>query len=143
MSKLTTAAPPTIGPRLTALFGRRWPGRYLRKRLAGLSDEDWDGLLSSQGMTRADLFTVFRGNARHRQLMARMIAHFRVDLDHATRRCWDELKRADGVCAGCVRSKRCRDWFVWDLKNDAPRIFCPNAVRFDEMVLSASDTEPT
>ena len=115
------------------------PGSQLKKSLGSFSDEELDRVLASVGRNRRNLFTVFKGNAKHRQRMAKMIEHYRVNLDHATRYCWDALRHADEACAKCTNTKRCRNWCRWGVKNDAPRIFCPNAELFDEIALSDAE----
>lgn len=136
-------ARPTLVPRVADLLDPWSPRNQLKKRLAELSDEELDHTLASGGRNRADLFTVFEGNARHRQLLAKMIEHFGVDLDHATRNHWDALKHADGICAQCANTKRCRNWLACGSTNDAPRIFCPNAELFRDIVLTASGARLT
>lgn len=133
MLRFSTAAPTTLVPRFVDLIVRWAPGNRLRRSLADLSDEELDRLLSATGRDRGDLFTVFKGNARHRQLMALMIEHFGVDREYAVQSSWDALRYADRVCVRCANSKRCESWFSWGLRNDAPRIFCPNAELFDEI----------
>jgi hypothetical protein len=76
---------------------------------------------------------VFQGNATHRRLMAVMMRHFGLDIDDAIQNHWDALRRAERTCVRCSNVKRCRNWVVWDLHNDAPRVFCPNADLFDEI----------
>ncbi len=129
MLRLTSRCTPDLGQ----LFSHLTASHRLRKSVGQLSDEELDRLLASTGRTRRDLFTVFQGNATHRRLMALMIQHFGLDLDHAIQNHWDSLKQAERTCVRCSNVKRCRNWVVWDRRNDAPRIFCPNADFFDEI----------
>ena len=43
------------------------PGNRLNKSLVNLSDAELDRVLISVGRSRGDLFTMFKGNAKHRQ----------------------------------------------------------------------------
>ncbi len=119
------------------------PGNRLNKSLANLSDAELDRVLISVGRSRGDLFTMFKGNAKHRQRLARMIDHYEVNLDHATQNHWSALRRADEACAQCSSAKRCRSWCGWGVKNDAPRIFCPQAELFDEIARHHADLRGT
>ena len=123
----------------------RWsPTNGLNRTLASYSDAELDRALMLAGRRREDLFRTFKGNARHRQLMAHMIEHFGVDLEHAGRHFWDRLKRADGICVECPNTRRCRSWIAWGRRNDAARIFCPNAALFDELArATAGRRRPT
>jgi hypothetical protein len=133
------AAAPLRSIEFMADLAASWtPRNRLDKSLANLSDEELDRILISVGRSRGDLFTVFDGNAKHRQRLARMIEHYEVNLDHATRNHWAALRRADEACAKCSNAKRCRSWCGWGVKNDAPRIFCPHAELFDKMARTSS-----
>ena len=133
MLKLKAAAPVRSTLYMADLAARWHPGGQLKRRLANFSDEELDRVLVSAGKNRGDLFKVFKGNAKHRQRLARIIEHYKVNLDHATRNHWRALRHADEVCATCGNTKRCRSWCGWGVKNDAPRIFCPIAPLFDEI----------
>ena len=109
------------------------PRGRLGRSLATFSSKDLDRLLASLGKNRPELFTDFRGNAKHRLRLAGMLEHFGVDREHAARNHWSALKSADQVCIRCANVKRCRSWFSWGANNDAPRIFCPNADLLDEL----------
>lgn len=139
MLKFSAAAPTTLVPRFVDLLARWKPGNRLRKSLADLSDEELDRALTCAGRNRGDLFTVFKGNARHRQLMALMMQHFGVECERAVQGSWDALRRAERACIRCANVKRCQSWFSWGLKNDAPRIFCPNAELFDDLAQTGSE----
>ena len=112
------------------------------KRLTDYSDDELDDILAATGKTRAELFDAFKGNARHRQFMGLMMAHFGVDHDRATRGFWSALMSAEQMCTRCTHTKRCRSWFGWGAKNDAPRIFCPCAPLFDEIAHTTRGERP-
>lgn len=126
-------APTVLLARVADVLARYSPANGLANPLTWYSDADLDRALEHTGRHREDLFRQFRGNARHRHLMAHMIEHFGVDLEHAVRHDWDRLKHADGVCVECSTIRRCRSWIAWGRHNDAARVFCPNAALFDEL----------
>ena len=107
--------------------------RRLRQSLRHLSSDEVDRALRAAGKSRAELFTVDKGNARHRRRLAFMLHHFRVDPDFATHSCWEAVRQADHACMQCRNVRRCRSWMSWGARNDAPRIFCPNAEVLDEI----------
>jgi hypothetical protein len=113
--------------------GRKYALFRLNTRLTQFSDARLDRWTSRAGIERSDLFTVFKGNAAHRQLMARMLVHFNVEPTKACARCWQVLRGAEAVCARCPNVGRCRRWFRWGRKNHAPDVFCPNAALFREL----------
>ncbi len=125
-------------PDLGQLVSHLTASHRLKKSVGQLSDEELDRLLISTGRTRKDLFTVFRGNATHRRLMGLMIRHFGLDIDYVIQHHWDALRQAERTCVRCSNVKRCRNWIVWDLENDAPRVFCPNAALLDEIADATS-----
>ena len=142
MLRFGSAAPTTPVPRLADLIARWMPENRLGKSLAEYSDDELDNVLACAGKTRADLFAVFKGNEKHRQMLALMIEHFGVDRDYAARNCWDALRYAEQACIQCTKTKRCRSWFAWGSRNDAPRVFCPNAALLDEIARAASNSRP-
>ena len=107
--------------------------RRLRGKIADLSEQKLDRALHDLGLTRPELFTVSKRNPDHRNRMAKLLEHFRVDPERALPRYWGALKDAERVCAHCRNVKKCRAWFAWRLCRDAPRVFCPNAELFDEI----------
>ena len=112
----------------------RWnTAKPLRRRLSRSSDEALDRALAAAGLTRADLFTAFKGNARHRKRLAAMMDRLGVDHRHATAAFWSELRKADARCADCRNVRRCTRLLKWGLRDDAARVFCPNAALFDEI----------
>ena len=112
----------------------RWnTAKPLRRRLSRSSDCDLDLALAAAGMKRSDLFTPFRGNARHRKRLAAMMAHLQVDRDLAVEAFWPQLREADTHCADCPKVRRCMRLLKWGGRNDAARVFCPNAALFDEI----------
>ncbi len=119
--------------RIVILVGRKYALFRLNTRLARFSDARLDRWTSRAGIERSDLFSVFKGNAAHRQLMARMLAYFNVEPAKASVRCWQALRDAEAVCAGCPNTGRCRRWHRWGRKNHAPNVFCPNAALFREL----------
>jgi len=143
MLRFNTATPTASVSRLVDLIAHWNPGNPLGNSLADHSDDELDDILTATGKTRADLFDVFKGNARHRQFMGLMMAHFGVDRDRATRSFWKALMSAEQRCIRCAHTKRCRSWFGWGSKNDAPRIFCPCAPLFDEIARANRNAPPT
>jgi hypothetical protein len=135
-----TAAPTTTISRFVDLITRWNPGNHLGKRLADYYDDELDEILAATGKSRADLFTVFKGNTKHRQLLGKMMKHFGVNRRRATRHYWNALKMAEQTCSRCTNSTRCRSWLSWGSKNDAPRIFCPCAPLFDEIACANQNT---
>lgn len=109
--------------------------------LDDLADAELDRQLGRLCMRRGDLFTVFPGNARHRQLMARMIVAFDIEPRAAAARCWAALKAADGICARCASAARCRRWLERPSATDTPVAFCPNADLFVEIALAQSEAQ--
>ena len=129
---------PRCTPDLGRLVSHLTASHRLKRGVGQLSDEQLDRLLISTGRTRKDLFSVYRGNATHRRLVALMIRHFSLDIDYVIQNHWDALRQAERTCVRCSNVKRCRNWVVWNLQNDAPRVFCPNAALFDEFADAAS-----
>jgi len=115
---------------------RRWVLRRLSKGLSCFTDKELVDLLASAGLRRSELFTSFKGNALHRQLMGQMLTHFSVDEEKASEHHWPNLVYAERVCARCPNMGRCRRWFEWGGNNNAPNIFCPNAGLFHQMRLA-------
>jgi hypothetical protein len=115
---------------------RRWVLRRLSKGLSCFTDKELVDLLASAGLRRSELFTSFKGNALHRQLMGQMLTHFSVDDEKASEHHWPNLVYAERVCARCPNMGRCRRWFEWGGNNNAPNIFCPNAGLFHQMRLA-------
>lgn len=133
MQTLKAQGPAASLSRLASLLARIKSGRRLKRSLTHLSSDELDRVLTSIGKNRRDLFTEFRGNARHRRRLAFMLNHFGVDPDFASHSHWDALRRADENCIRCPNVRRCRSWMSWGARNDAPRVFCPNAALFDEI----------
>lgn len=115
----------------------RWnTARPLRRRLSRSSDRELDRALSAVGLRRRNLFTAFRGNARHRKRMAAMMERFGVDRGLAAEAFWPALRAADSRCADCPNVRRCVRLLKWGVRDDAARVFCPNATLFDEIALA-------
>lgn len=113
---------------------RRWNAeRRVELHLSDLNDDELGHALADAGLTRSDLPTIFGSGHRRRRLMTRMMSHFRVDPKRAALGYQAALRDAERVCANCANVKRCRRWFDWGRRNDAPRVFCPNAELFDEV----------
>lgn len=108
----------------------------LRRELSCFSDEQLERVLADAGMSQGDLAAIFKGRARNRSLMAAMMEHFGVRPKEAGLRYWGALRDAERVCAHCSSVRRCRRWLEWGARNDAPRVFCPNAPLFDEIAES-------
>jgi hypothetical protein len=102
----------------------------LNTQLSRLSDTRLNRWTARAGIERGDLFTVFKGNAAHRQLMARMLVHFNVEPTTAAVQYWQALRNAEAICTCCPNVGRCERWLRWGRKNNAPNIFCPNAALF-------------
>ncbi len=114
----------------------RWnTDKPLRRRLSRSSDQALDRALSAARMGRGDLFTPFKGNARHRKRLAAMMTRFGVDRALAAEAHWPALRQADSLCADCPNVRRCTRLLKWGLRDDAARVFCPNAALFDEIAL--------
>lgn len=115
----------------------RWQtAKPLRRRLSRSTDEDLDRALSAARMERGDLFTPFKGNARHRKRTAVMMARFDLDRAVACESFWPELREADGFCADCPNVRRCVSRLKWGLRKDQARLFCPNAALFDQIAVA-------
>ncbi len=113
---------------------RNWMAeRRLRGKIADLSEQKLGRALHDLGLTRSELFTVSKRNPDHRNRMAKLLEHFKVDLERAPPRYWGALRDSERICARCRNVKRCRAWLAWGLGKDAPRVFCPNAALFDEI----------
>lgn len=65
--------------------------------------------------------------------MTAMMRHFNLNSDGAAPRYHGALRDAERVCMNCATVKRCKRWLEWGRRNDAPRVFCPNAALFDEV----------
>ena len=121
--------------RTTLDLRRKWVLRRLSKGLSCFTKKELVDLLARAGIRRSELFTTFKGNALHRQLMGRMLSHFSVDRETASEHHWPDLVYAERVCARCPNKGRCRRWFEWSVNHNAPNIFCPNAGLFHQMRL--------
>ena len=119
--------------RLVVLVGRKYALFRLNTGLARFSDAQLDRWVAWAGIGRSDLFTVFKGNATHRRLMARMLTHFNIAPAVASVRCWTTLRDAEDICARCPSTGRCRRWLRWGRRNNAPSVFCPNAGLFRDL----------
>ncbi len=137
MSTLKPDVPASVFSRVMDLVDSFRPGGRFSRSLVTFSGEDLDRVLASAGKSRRDLFTDCKGNAKHRRRLARMLEHFGVDREHAAQRHWNALRYADHVCIRCTNARRCHSWFSWGVRNDAPRIFCPNAELFDDLAHSS------
>ena len=114
----------------------RWnTAKPLRRRLSRSSDQALDRALSAARMARGDLFTPFKGNARHRKRLAAMMTRFGVDRALAAEVHWPALREAESLCADCPNVRRCARLLKWGLRDDAARVFCPNAALFDQIAL--------
>ena len=128
-----TQTPTSFRSRLPLMLARIRSSKRLRRCLSRMSSAEVDQALAQVGRNRAQLFTDFKGNAKHRRRMIFMMRHFRVDPDFATHSHWEALRRADSACFTCHNVPRCKSWMSWGARNDAPRVFCPNAELFDEI----------
>ena len=121
----------------------RWnTARPLRRRLSRSTDQALDRALRAAGLQRSDLFTAFKGNARHRKRLAAMMLRFQIDRREATAAFWPQLREADSRCADCPRARRCMRLLKWGVRDDAARLFCPNAALFDEIALTGRRPAP-
>jgi hypothetical protein len=118
--------------RLSALLDRQKARRRLRKSLHRVSEAELVDLLARADLTRDELFHL-AAPVRHRRRLARMLAHFGLDAERLVRGHWATLREADRACARCASVRKCRHWFDWGRRNNAPRIFCPNAPLFDAL----------
>ena len=64
--------------RTTLDLRRKWVLRRLKKGLSCFMKKELVDLLARAGIRRSELFTSFKGNALHRQLMGQMLNHFSV-----------------------------------------------------------------
>ena len=144
----------TMLPRLTRRTARCWcrmeaavarfnTAKPLRRRLSRSTDEQLDGALSSVELERADLFTAFRGNARHRKRMAAMMTRFRIDRRQSSEAFRSELRDADSICANCPHVNRCVRLLEWDIGDAMARAFCPNAKLYDRIAIAAQAARAT
>ena len=97
-----------------------------------MSEAELVEVLARADLTRGDLFHL-AAPVRHRRRLTRMLAHFGLDGEQLVRCHWAALREADRACASCANVRKCRHWFDWGRRNNAPRIFCPNAALFDEL----------
>ena len=119
---------------------RGWLAHWRWKHhLSRLSDRERDLVLADAGLSRSDLSAVLHSDGARRKLMIRTMTHFKVDPKAAALRYWGAYRDAERVCVQCRNVKRCRRWHAWGARNDAPRMFCPNAQLFDDM---ARDRRP-
>ena len=122
----------------------RWnTAKPLRRRLSRSSDQAIDRALAATRLGRSDLFTAFKGNARHRKRMAAMMARLGVDRTLAVEAFWPQLREADSRCADCPNVRRCTRLLKWGVRDDAARVFCPNAALFDEIARVGRSPSPT
>ena len=98
-----------------------------------LPDCERDRCLREAGITPAEFRSAGKSARGFRGRMTAMMRHFRLDPDAATPRYHGALRDAERVCMNCATVKRCKNWLEWGRRNDAPRVFCPNAALFDEV----------
>lgn|GEM_PF-5933504 len=104
---------------------RRIAVKWLGGRGAVAVDRKYGGLYRA--------LAVANGKNPNRGLMFRMMEHFGFSPRLLAAWQWGEVKGADRTCSKCGQVKRCQRWMSWGRKSDAPRIFCPNSSRFDEL----------
>ena len=102
----------------------------LLKPLGRASDSEINNALASRSRRRADLFTMGKTLAPHRQRLAKMLAAYHFSPRQIVANYWPELKHADHLCAHCTDKKRCDEWLRDHDNGDAPRRFCPNVTTF-------------
>lgn len=105
----------------------------LKRALGRTPDAEIDAALARRGLSRADLFKPGTTQAAHRPRIAGMILMHGLSADNLTEDNWPVLKEADHRCAFCPQTGRCGRWLRWGRANDAPRIFCPNALTFAKL----------
>ena len=144
----------TMLTRLTRRTARYWrrmevatvrfhTAKPLRRRLSRSTDEQLDRALVAAELRRSDLFTVFKGNARHRKRMAAMMTRFRLDRRRATQAFWPELREADSICADCPHVRRCIRLLEWGIGDTTARVFCPNARLYDRIAMAGRAADST
>lgn len=101
-----------------------WP---IRRPLTETTDAGIDYVLGRLGMTRADLFREFPGNATHRCRLAAVMARLGIDPCEAVACAWPELREADLRCSRCPAARACAEWLRQADPASAPPGFCPNA----------------
>lgn len=109
--------------------------RHLNRDLANFSNKELANLLANARIGRSELFTDFKGNRRHRQLMGQMLSRFDIDRELACEHHWRKLVHAERACSQCANAQKCRRWLAWGRRNDAPNVFCRNAGLFTQMRL--------
>ena len=119
--------------------------RTVSRRLAGWSamhptgyppDPERERCLREAGISPAELRSAGKAARGFRGRMTAMMRHFRFNPDAAAPRYHGALRDAERVCMNCTTVSRCKRWLEWGRRNDAPRVFCPNAALFDD---AASD----
>ena len=107
-------------------------------------DSTIDEALATRGLERADLFRWGKTTlAPHRHRIAAMLGAYNLLPTQITAHQWLELKRADHYCAYCTNKRRCENWLRGrsPLLDDAPRMFCPNAMTFERWQLATAHPE--
>lgn len=110
--------------------GRRLRYPALAKPLKQASDRTIDAALGRARLRRDDLFRPSGAVARHRVLMAHMLAARSIDASYAVHAHWQSLKDADQTCSECPHVGRCMTWLELGGPEEASAVFCPNSDLF-------------
>lgn len=120
--------------RWSTVVRRAFGSGLLRRPIGRISDDQVDSALARLGQTRADLFTAAGARAAHRARMAGMMAAHGIDARYAAEAHWRRLKTADNYCRYCPSPERCQQWLEQPSRRDAPKVFCPNAPLFADII---------
>lgn len=126
--------------RRLAAARRRLRYPVLARPLQQAGDGAIDAALGKAGLSRADLFTPGRAVARHRVLLAHMLAARSIDATHAAKAHWQSLKDADQACAECPNVGRCLTWLELGWPEEAAAVFCPNSDLFSAIAAEQNGT---
>lgn len=116
--------------RAVALWWQAWRTRTHNDRPC---EEFVDHTRADAALSRAD---VDSARAQVRSDMSRMMRHFEVDPARIAPAFGAALRNAERICANCLSVGRCRRWLHWQLTDDAPHLFCPNAQLYENIAAS-------
>jgi len=122
-----------IALRPLAKLQKIFSGDPLLHPLGHASNRSIDKALEVHGLARADLFTLGTTLAPHRHRLAAMLAIHGLSPKEIATDHWQELKAADNRCANCVNVEYCENWLRREDKKGTPQIYCPNAIKFEQI----------
>jgi hypothetical protein len=97
-----------------------------------------DRKLAEAALARAD---VDSAPAHVRSDMSWMMRHFGVDPARIAPSFGAALLGGERICANCPVVGRCQRWLYGQLTDDAPRLFCPNAQRYEDIAINQKRDE--